>query len=56
MTDPERHCTSCGLSLTSRGTTQFTCPQCGTGAIGRCSRCRDQSVPYHCPSCDFVGP
>ena len=49
-------CTSCGRSLRAAGTTQFVCPNCGEGSIGRCSRCRDQSVMYRCPKCGFEGP
>lgn len=49
-------CTSCGAALPVRGSTQFLCPMCGTAAIGRCPRCRDQSIPYRCPSCGFLGP
>ncbi|HEV2316410.1 MAG TPA: zinc finger domain-containing protein [Thermoplasmata archaeon] len=52
----EVHCSSCGNSLAGRGTTHFICPQCGENTIGRCARCRDQSVPYRCSRCDFQGP
>jgi Zn-ribbon RNA-binding protein len=49
-------CTSCGRALRGAGATQFPCPNCGEVTIGRCSRCRDQSVMYHCPKCAFEGP
>ncbi len=49
-------CTSCGAALPVRGSTQFLCPSCGAVMIGRCPRCRDQSIAYRCPSCGFVGP
>ncbi|MCL4307821.1 MAG: zinc finger domain-containing protein [Candidatus Thermoplasmatota archaeon] len=49
-------CTSCGASLSVRGSTQFPCPNCGQVTIGRDPRCRDQSVLYHCSSCGFEGP
>ena len=52
----ELKCTSCGRSLRSPGTTQFLCPSCGEGSIGRCARCRDQSVTYRCAKCGFEGP
>ncbi len=49
-------CASCGRGLRGPGTTQFTCPNCGETPIGRCARCRDQSVTYRCPKCAFEGP
>ncbi|HTT17160.1 MAG TPA: zinc finger domain-containing protein [Thermoplasmata archaeon] len=49
-------CTSCGRSLRVVGATQFLCPNCGEASIGRCDRCRDQSVMYRCPKCSFEGP
>ncbi|MGA8542264.1 MAG: zinc finger domain-containing protein [Thermoplasmata archaeon] len=49
-------CTSCGRAVPAKGATQFPCPSCGEVTIGRCARCRDQSVPYHCPKCGFDGP
>ncbi|HYB63442.1 MAG TPA: zinc finger domain-containing protein [Thermoplasmata archaeon] len=49
-------CASCGRSLRGAGATQFLCPNCGEAAIGRCSRCRDQSVTFRCPKCAFEGP
>jgi Zn-ribbon RNA-binding protein len=49
-------CRSCGRALPAPGGTQFPCPQCGTETIGRCARCRDQSVTYHCSKCGFEGP
>ncbi|HYT00645.1 MAG TPA: zinc finger domain-containing protein [Thermoplasmata archaeon] len=49
-------CASCGAVLAGKGTTAFLCPSCGQTTIGRCARCRDQSVAYHCPNCSFVGP
>ncbi|HLQ42085.1 MAG TPA: zinc finger domain-containing protein [Thermoplasmata archaeon] len=52
----ESRCTSCGAVLSGKGTTLFPCPSCGQGKIGRCARCRDQSVSYRCPVCSFTGP
>ncbi|MHB1435164.1 MAG: zinc finger domain-containing protein [Thermoplasmata archaeon] len=49
-------CSSCGVALPAKGSTEFPCPQCGAVRIGRCARCRDQSVHYICPSCAFEGP
>jgi len=49
-------CTSCGAAIAGRAATHFICPQCGVETIGRCARCRDQSVIYHCPKCAFEGP
>src|SRR5438046_613648 len=40
----ETRCTSCGAVLAGKGTTVFLCPSCGKTRIGRCARCRDQSV------------
>ncbi|HKW43393.1 MAG TPA: zinc finger domain-containing protein [Thermoplasmata archaeon] len=56
MIRAETRCTSCGNVISGKGTTIFPCPSCGKVQIGRCRRCRDQSVAYHCPSCGFVGP
>ena len=56
MSVADLRCSSCGLSLAGRGATHFTCPDCGKAALGRCARCRDQSVPYRCPECSFSGP
>lgn len=52
----EIRCSSCGVALVGRGVVHFPCPDCGKAQLGRCARCRDQSVPYHCPLCPFVGP
>jgi Zn-ribbon RNA-binding protein len=49
-------CTSCGRAVPAKGATQFLCPSCLEATIGRCARCRDQSVSYHCPKCGFEGP
>ncbi len=49
-------CTSCGAALPVKGSTQFLCPGCGEVAIGRCPRCRDQSVLFVCTKCGFTGP
>jgi len=49
-------CTSCGRAVPAAGATQFPCPACGEVEIGRCARCRDQSVGYRCPKCGFEGP
>jgi len=49
-------CSSCGRGLAAPGATAFLCPSCGTETIGRDARCRDQSVPYKCKNCGFVGP
>ena len=51
----ELRCTSCGRPVPSKGATQFPCPSCGEATIARDARCRDQSVPYVCPKCGFVG-
>jgi predicted RNA-binding Zn-ribbon protein involved in translation (DUF1610 family) len=56
MTTPDARCTSSGVALGGRGTTTFLCPDCGIATIGRCVRCRDQSVLYTCPKCGFQGP
>ncbi|HKZ99823.1 MAG TPA: zinc finger domain-containing protein [Thermoplasmata archaeon] len=56
MGPSEARCSSCGAVLTGKGTTTFTCPSCGQQTIGRCGRCRDQSVLYRCPGCGFEGP
>lgn len=53
----EKICSSCGMRLSEKhGNTFFKCPKCGEVEIGRCDRCRDQSVPYKCPNCGFCGP
>lgn len=52
----ELRCTSCGRAVPAKGAVQFPCPQCGDAVIGRCARCRDQSVGYVCPKCGFSGP
>lgn len=49
-------CVTCGRPLTERGSVLFPCPSCGSHTIGRCVRCRDQSVSYACPTCGFQGP
>lgn len=52
----EKICSSCGIRLVGKGITYFKCPMCGGTEIGRCAKCRDQSVPYICPKCGFTGP
>lgn len=52
----EKICSSCGIRLVERGFTYFKCPMCGEVEIGRCAKCRDQSVAYSCPKCGFTGP
>ena len=52
----EVRCTSCGRAVPSPGATQFSCPSFGEATIGRCARCRDQSVTFRCPNCGFEGP
>ncbi len=52
----ELRCTSCGSALAGHGSTHFLCPDCGAETLGRCPRCRDQSVSYRCPKCGFAGP
>ena len=49
------NCTSCGIGLVAKGSTQFPCPHCGT-TVARCGSCREQSVAYTCTSCKFSGP
>ncbi|HKZ23115.1 MAG TPA: zinc finger domain-containing protein [Thermoplasmata archaeon] len=56
VTPDESRCSSCGAVLSGKGTTVFSCPSCGQSRIGRCGRCRDQSVAYRCPACSFMGP
>lgn len=56
MAIADLRCSSCGLALSQRGATHFPCPDCGKATIGRCARCRDQSVTYRCPECGFAGP
>lgn len=53
---PARACSSCGRALIGWGVVSFLCPKCGSVGLGRCAQCRDQSVGYHCPTCDFRGP
>lgn len=52
----DKICSSCGKRLIGRGNTFFKCPKCGEYEIGRCAQCRDQSVPYECKKCGFIGP
>jgi hypothetical protein len=56
MAFTETSCSSCGLALAGHGSTHFICPDCAGSTIGRCRRCRDQSVAYLCPKCGFEGP
>ncbi|MGI0132571.1 MAG: zinc finger domain-containing protein [Thermoplasmata archaeon] len=56
MAVTDLRCSSCGVALSGRGATHFPCPQCGELTLGRCARCRDQSVVYRCPKCSFEGP
>jgi Zn-ribbon RNA-binding protein len=44
------------MALAGKGAAHFPCPDCGEATLGRCARCRDQSVPYVCPKCGFTGP
>jgi len=44
------------MALAGKGAVHFLCPDCGEATLGRCARCRDQSVAYTCPKCGFVGP
>ncbi|MCJ2669300.1 MAG: DUF1610 domain-containing protein [Thermoplasmata archaeon] len=53
---PDNRCSSCGVVMQRKGTAIFKCPACGEGTIGRCTQCRDQSVPYKCEACGFEGP
>ncbi|WP_321417002.1 HVO_2753 family zinc finger protein [uncultured Methanomethylovorans sp.] len=55
MVNKVANCTSCGINLEERGFARFPCPVCGA-EIGRCVSCRQQSNPYTCPKCGFVGP
>jgi len=48
-------CISCGVRLAERGFVRFPCPMCAY-PIGRCVRCRKQSIIYKCPKCGFTGP
>ncbi|UCB59113.1 MAG: DUF1610 domain-containing protein [Thermoplasmatales archaeon] len=48
-------CISCGKGLLERGSTTFPCPKCEE-IIGRCKSCREQSIKYNCPKCEFTGP
>ncbi|MCJ2520535.1 MAG: zinc finger domain-containing protein [Candidatus Thermoplasmatota archaeon] len=52
----DSRCVSCGQPLTEKGSVLFPCPMCGKAIIGRCGRCRNQSVPYACEECGFEGP
>ncbi|MEE8182632.1 MAG: zinc finger domain-containing protein [Thermoplasmata archaeon] len=52
----DNRCSSCGVVMQRKGTAIFKCPACGEGTIGRCTQCRDQSVPYKCEVCGFEGP
>lgn len=52
----DKICSSCGKRLIGHGNTFFKCPKCGDYEIGRCDQCRDQSVPYECKKCGFIGP
>ena len=54
--DENAVCTSCGTPLQETGNTKFKCPKCGRADIGRCPKCRDQSVKYQCAECGFEGP
>ncbi|MCI4361442.1 MAG: zinc finger domain-containing protein [Thermoplasmata archaeon] len=56
MAVSDRRCSSCGMALAGKGAAHFPCPDCGEAILGRCARCRDQSVAYTCPKCGFVGP
>ncbi|HUU07876.1 MAG TPA: zinc finger domain-containing protein [Thermoplasmata archaeon] len=56
MVGQEKACSSCGIRLVQSSETTFPCPDCGRGTIGRCTRCRDQSVKYKCTECGFSGP
>ncbi|MBI4362008.1 MAG: DUF1610 domain-containing protein [Euryarchaeota archaeon] len=47
-------CTSCGARLSEKGYARFPCPMCGA-RLGRCWRCRKQSIDYRC-ACGFTGP
>ena len=48
-------CTSCGVPLVDRDSTNFPCPVCDA-RIGRCARCRNNGVHYYCNGCEFIGP
>ncbi|MEE9236633.1 MAG: zinc finger domain-containing protein [Thermoplasmata archaeon] len=52
----DSRCVSCGQPLTEKGSVLFPCPMCGKAIIGRCGRCRNQSVSYACEECGFEGP
>ncbi len=54
--DNLENCSSCGIRLIERGDSVFPCPHCGAAQVGRCRKCRDQSVSYKCPECGFMGP
>ncbi|MGI0053995.1 MAG: zinc finger domain-containing protein [Thermoplasmata archaeon] len=56
MSVGEVRCSSCGAALAGRGAAHFPCPECGFESLGRCARCRDQSVGYRCLKCGFAGP
>ena len=55
---PVIKCASCGVPLATKGHVKFNCPECSTEIIGRCRRCRINSVPYKCKNidCNFEGP
>ena len=55
---PVIQCASCGVPLATKGHVKFNCPECSTEIIGRCRRCRINSVPYKCKNidCNFEGP
>jgi predicted RNA-binding Zn-ribbon protein involved in translation (DUF1610 family) len=48
-------CVTCGKGLLEQGATTFRCPMCSE-IIGRCVSCREQSIKYKCPKCEFTGP
>jgi predicted RNA-binding Zn-ribbon protein involved in translation (DUF1610 family) len=55
MTNKVGQCVACGIRLVETGYVRFPCPTCG-GELGRCISCRQQSNPYTCAKCGFVGP
>ncbi|WP_406656767.1 zinc finger domain-containing protein [Methanolobus sp. ZRKC2] len=55
MANKVEKCTACGKRLVESGFVRFPCPSCGR-ELGRCVSCRQQSNPYTCPKCGFVGP
>ncbi|MDG6244823.1 MAG: zinc finger domain-containing protein [Methanolobus sp.] len=54
MANKVENCTTCKKNLVETGYVRFPCPVCGT-ELGRCISCRQQSNPYKCPKCGFVG-